>query len=87
MDAWLDEVAAALGVPPMSPKRAGALLSISREVAHNVERKFAPLSTYLIGAAVAARLATGASEDEAFQSALQAVRALLPSGGRPEDQG
>ena len=87
MDAWLDEVAASLGVPPLSPRRASVLLKVARDVAHNVERRYAPLSTYLVGAAVASRVATGTSEEDAFESAIRAIRALVPaSPPRPDDQ-
>ncbi|MCA1726802.1 MAG: DUF6457 domain-containing protein, partial [Actinobacteria bacterium] len=69
MDDWLDGLAGALGVDPLSPQRAGALLKISREVAHGVERKYAPLSTYLIGIAVGSRASASGREAEAFESA------------------
>lgn len=49
---WLTQVAALLGIPdtevPMN-----TLLDLTREVAHNVERKSAPLTTYLVGLAAA----------------------------------
>ena len=51
-DPWLEHVAARLGVeatdiPP------GPLLDAARVVAHSVERKATPLTTYLIGVAAA----------------------------------
>lgn len=49
---WLDAVAAELGVEPAD---AGPLLDTARAVAHDVERRAAPLTTYLIGVAVGRR--------------------------------
>ncbi len=46
---WLREVADDLGVPPDIP--IDALLDAARVVAHAVERKATPLTTYLIGVA------------------------------------
>lgn len=47
---WLKQVAAILGIPEADVP-VDALLDLTREVAHNVERKSAPLTTYLIGLA------------------------------------
>jgi hypothetical protein len=54
---WLAQVAALLGVSEKDVP-VDALLSLTREVAHNVERKSAPLTTFLIG------LAAGKSDVE-----------------------
>lgn len=48
---WLTQVAALLGIPEAEVP-VNALLDLTREVAHNVERKSAPLTTYLVGLAV-----------------------------------
>ena len=55
----------------------GALLRISREVAHGTERLNAPLSTYLAGRYVAARIADGADEATAVAEVADAVRRTL----------
>ena len=47
---WLAKVAATLGIPATQIP-VEQLLDLTREVAHNVERKSAPLTTYLIGLA------------------------------------
>lgn len=47
---WLTQVASLLGIPE-SEIPVNELLDLTREVAHNVERKSAPLTTYLIGLA------------------------------------
>lgn len=66
---WLAQVAAILGIPeteiPMN-----ALLDLTREVAHNVERKSAPLTTYLVGLAAAK---TGADSKDLIEKINAAV--------------
>jgi len=49
---WLDELAATLGVTPLTDAQAEALLAVSREVAHGVEKKATPLAAFLLGRAV-----------------------------------
>jgi hypothetical protein len=78
MEDWLDRFADALGVQRVMPKDMGALLKMSREVAHEVERKFAPLSTYLAGVYVGHRTAAGEAPDEALQRALGEALRLIP---------
>lgn len=51
MDDWLQHVASELGVEP--PADADPLLDTARVVAHSVERRATPLTTYLIGLAAA----------------------------------
>lgn len=51
MDDWLQHVASELGVEP--PAGVEPLLDAARVVAHSVERRAAPLTTYLIGLAAA----------------------------------
>jgi hypothetical protein len=65
---WLSILAAHLGVE--LPADDDDLLDLTREVAHGIERKAGPLTTYLIGAAVAG----GADPADV----LRRVRALLP---------
>lgn len=48
-DPWLEQVAADLAVSSELP--VDALLETARVVAHSVERKATPLTTYLIGVA------------------------------------
>ena len=51
MDDWLQHVASELEVEP--PAADEALLDAARVVAHSVERRATPLTTYLIGLAAA----------------------------------
>jgi len=77
MDEWLDRWANALGERAVSGEEVGAMLRLSREVAHAVERRLAPLSTYLAGIHVGRRLAEGATPAEALTEVRRAADALL----------
>jgi hypothetical protein len=83
MNDWIDELARELGIDPLAPEEMGALLKLARDVAHGVERKFAPLSTYLLGVAVGARAGSGADRAGELGSALSAARAFLPPAAGP----
>jgi hypothetical protein len=84
MDDWLDRFADALGEDPVTPKEIGAILKMSREVAHGVERKYAPLSTFLAGLYVGRRVAAGESREDALQRAVADALDLVPE---PETSG
>jgi Domain of unknown function (DUF6457) len=79
MDDWLERWAEELGERPLTNEEIGAMLRLSREVAHGVERKLAPLSTYLAGIHVGRRMAEGASEADALAEVLAAGDRLLPN--------
>jgi len=68
---WLEELAATLGVPPLTDAEAEAILAVSREVAHGVERKATPLALFLVGRAVQAR------EGASITDVLTQVRAAV----------
>ena len=85
MDDWLGKFASALGVEPLSREETGAVLKLARDVAHGVERKFAPLSAYLLGLAVGRRAASGAGRAGAFREALAEGQPAVPRP--PEDVG
>lgn len=78
MDEWLDRWTEALGERPASKEEIGAMLRLSREVAHGVERKLAPLSTYIAGVHVGRRVAEGADAAEALAEVRAAADRLLP---------
>ena len=75
---WIDELAEALGEPPVDRGQIGAMLRLSRDVAHRVERKLAPLSTFVAGIHVGRRTAEGATQQEALREVLEAVAPMLP---------
>lgn len=66
-DAWLTMVAADLGVDP-GVLDVEAVLDLARDVAHNVERKAAPLTAYLVGYAAASAAGSGEGPDGAALS-------------------
>lgn len=78
METWIDDLARALGQEPLSEDDVETLLAVARDVAHRVERKITPLSTFLLGAAVGRREAAGADRGTALAEALTTLRDLLP---------
>jgi Domain of unknown function (DUF6457) len=83
VDEWIDRFADALGEQPLHPTEVGSMLKLSRDIAHGVERKLAPLSTFLAGLSVGRRTAEGVSRDKALGQVLEVARALLP---QPPDE-
>jgi len=53
-DHWIEDVAMALSVDPRLVD-VDSLLGLARDVAHGVERKAAPLSTFVVGYAAGAQ--------------------------------
>jgi hypothetical protein len=78
MDEWLDRWAEALGEHPVGNEEIGAMLRLAREVAHGVERKLAPLSTYLAGIHVGRSAAQGTDLAVALSEVEAAAARLLP---------
>ena len=68
----LQDMAAALGVAALSAEEETLLLDASRDVAHGSQRRYAPLSTFLLGVAVAGST-DRAADLRAAVSRLQAV--------------
>lgn len=56
------------------------ILRLAREVAHNSERKNAPLATFVIGRFVQTRIDAGVSAQEALDEAVDVAMELLPDG-------
>ncbi len=78
MSEWIDELAAAFAVEPLTGPETVRLLEISREVAHRVERKGTPLAAFLLGIDVASRTGTGATRRQALEAAVETIERLLP---------
>ena len=78
MDNWLDELARTVGEEPLTPEETTQLLDAARDVAHRVERKMTPLSTFVIGCAVGRQLASGADRTESIAATLRQLQAALP---------
>ncbi len=86
VDEWLDRLAGALGVEEITPPEMSMALQIARDVAHGIERKLAPVSTFLVGVSVGVRTAQGGSREEALRRAVAATRAIIPREGGPADE-
>ena len=78
MEGWIDRLAQALGEDPLSNTEVNELLDVARDVAHRVERKITPLSTFILGTAVGRELAAGAPRDRALPRAIERLRGELP---------
>lgn len=78
MDNWLDDLARTLGEEPLTAAETAELLDTARDVAHRVERKFTPLSTFVIGCAVGRQLDAGADRTHTLGEILQRVQAAIP---------
>jgi len=74
MDKWVDALTRALELP--SAVDTDTMLDVARDVAHNVERRAAPVTTYLVGVAVGAGMAP--------EVAVERVRELV-QGWSAED--
>ena len=87
MDSWIDGLARSLGEEPLTSTEATLLLDAAGDVAHRVERKMTPLSTFVVGCAVGRRLAEGANRAEALGDTLRQLESRLPptpeAKGRP----
>lgn len=51
MASWIAQVTEQLGVP--APADIGVILDVAKDAAHSIERPAAPVTTYLLGYAVA----------------------------------
>ena len=83
---WLGRLASELGEEPPGRDEIGTMLRVSRDVARGVERKLAPLTTFVAGMHVARRAAEGIDRSQALREVEAAVTALVPEGaGLGED--
>jgi hypothetical protein len=77
LDAWIAELAAALGVDAAAVDR-DLVLDLARDAAHGVARPAAPLTTFLVGLAAGQRGATAAAVRDAAEVAQ---RMAIERGG------
>lgn len=70
--AWIDDLADSLEVDRLEADEIDTLLETARDVAHQIERKVTPLSTFLLGIAVGRGARLGDAQAK--------VRALMPDG-------
>jgi Domain of unknown function (DUF6457) len=85
MGSWIDQLASALGEEATTAAETSEILTIARDVAHGVERKITPVSTYLLGIAVGRRLAAGSTRPEALETQALTLRSVLPEA--PSEDG
>ena len=78
MNEWIDTLARELGLEPLSQDETTRLLNTARDVAHRVERRLTPLSTFLMGVAVGTRTAVGHPRSEVAVEVLATLESLLP---------
>ncbi len=78
MSEWVDRLAEDLGEEPLTEEETTTLLAVSRDVAHRVERRITPLSTFLAGTAVGRSMAGGATRDDALRATLASLESILP---------
>lgn len=70
LDAWVAELAAALGVDAGAIDRS-LLLDVARDAAHGIARPAAPLTTFLVGLAAGQHGGDAASVREAAETATR----------------
>ena len=75
----LDQLAQALGVHATTPTETAEILTIAREVAHTVERRITPVSTFLLGLSVQERVGAGATRADALAAAIADLRSAMPA--------
>jgi hypothetical protein len=76
LDEWTAQAAGHLGIESPDGKEQRLVLDVAREVAHNVLRPAAPVSTFLLGYAVG----RGMPLDAAAQALISLARSTAPSG-------
>ena len=84
---WLDRLAQTFELDAPTNQEIAAVLDAARDVAHGVERRITPVSTFLLGMNVERRVSAGASRQEALTSAIAALQATLPTGPPEEGSG
>ena len=84
---WLDRLAQTFELDAPTNQEIVAVLDAARDVAHGVERKITPVSTFLLGMHVERRVSGGTSRQEALTSAIAALEATLPAGPAEEGSG
>jgi hypothetical protein len=80
LDAWVDELARALGVDPDALDR-NLLLDVARDAAHGVSRPSAPLTTFLVGLAAGRNGGDAAAVRAAAETASRLANAHAAESG------
>ncbi|MEX2274384.1 MAG: DUF6457 domain-containing protein [Actinomycetota bacterium] len=77
-DEWIRQLAERLDLEAPTQEETSRLLAAARDVAHGVERRITPLSTFLLGRAVQARIARGAERTDALAEVLGMLEDEIP---------
>jgi uncharacterized protein DUF6457 len=85
IDAWVNDLAEALGVEAPGTGEISQLLDVARDVAHGVERRLTPVATYVLGASVQHRIAGGAAREEALAEAVATLQRWIERTGPQEE--
>ena len=85
LDAWVEELAAELGVDASAVDR-DLVLDLARDAAHGIARPAAPLTTFLVGLAAGMRGGDADAVRAAAQTATDAAARHLPADGDADDQ-
>jgi hypothetical protein len=83
----IDRLAQALAVDAPTPEETAAILQVARDVAHTIERRITPVSTYLLGLNVQRRVAAGATRGDALAGAISELRVAIPADRSEEAPG
>lgn len=75
IEAYFSRLAEHAATAPVSTAEAEAILDLAREVAHGVERRFAPIAAYATGRALAAD-ADPAEREAAIRAVIAVVRRM-----------
>ncbi|HEY7874921.1 MAG TPA: DUF6457 domain-containing protein [Actinomycetota bacterium] len=78
MDQWVSEVCAALGLD--DDVDTDAILELARDVAHGVERRAAPVTTFLVGLAAGRAGGGRAAEESALATVKEVAGRWSPAG-------
>ena len=84
---WLDRLAQTFELDAPTHEEIAVVLDAAREVAHGVERRITPVSTFLLGMHFERLVAAGASRGEALASSIAVLRATLPTEPAEEGSG
>jgi hypothetical protein len=83
VDDWIDRLADALGQEHLTADEIDVVLMLARDVAHGVERRLAPLSTFMAGLYVATRANDGTPRREALARAVTIAAGSIAAGSIP----
>ena len=82
---WSEQVESITGIEAWDGVETDLVLDMARDVAHGVERRFAPLTAYAIGVAVGRQLGDAAATAEERHDALRRMVMQLVESVTPDE--